>query len=93
VGVEVKSLLIGESADPETVSALDDFLSRRPEIAQVYSLITLQLGLELMVSAKVRMQEMGTAFQLIEDINRVESALRENFPQVRWVFFEPDIHD
>jgi len=93
VGVEVKSLLIGESADPEIVSALDDFLTRRPEIAQVYSLITLQLGLELMVSVKVRMQEMGTAFQLIEDINRVESALRENFPQVRWVFFEPDIHD
>ena len=93
LGVEVKSLLIGESADPETVSALHGFLTRRPEIAQVYSLITLQLGLELMVSAKVRMQETGTALQLIEDINRVELALRENFPQVRWVFFEPDIHD
>jgi cation diffusion facilitator family transporter len=93
VGIEVKSLLIGESADPETVSALRDFLTRRPEVAQVYSLITLQLGLELMVSTKVRMQETGTALQLIQDINRVESALRENFPQVRWVFFEPDIHD
>ena len=93
VGIEVKSLLIGESADPETLSALRDFLSGRPEIAEVYSLITLQLGTDLMVSAKVRMQEMNTAVHLIEDINEVECALKTNFPQIRWVFFEPDVKD
>jgi cation diffusion facilitator family transporter len=93
VGIEVKSLLIGESADPDTVSALRNFLSGRPEIAEVYKLITLQLGTELMVSAKVRMQEMGAALPLIEDINRVEAALRKSFPQVRWLFFEPDVHE
>ncbi|MBI5847335.1 MAG: cation transporter [Nitrospirae bacterium] len=93
VGIEVKSLLIGESADPETVAALREFLSKRPEVGEVYSLITLQLGVELMVSAKVKMKEMGTALQMIEDINRVESALRGAFPQIRWIFFEPDIKD
>jgi len=93
VGIEVKSLLIGESADPDTVAALRDFLSGRPEIAEVYSLITLQLGTELMVSAKIRLQTMGTAVQLIEDINRVEAALKASFPQVRWAFFEPDVCD
>jgi divalent metal cation (Fe/Co/Zn/Cd) transporter len=93
VGIEVKSLLIGESADPETVSELRDFLSGRREIAEVYSLITLQLGTDLMVSAKVRMQEMNTAVQLIEDINEVECALKAKFPQIRWVFFEPDTKD
>ena len=93
VGIEVKSLLIGESADPDTVAALRGFLSDRPEIAEVYSLITLQLGTELMVSAKIRLQTMGTAVQLIEDINRVEAALKASFPQVRWAFFEPDVCD
>jgi len=93
VGIEVKSLLIGESADPDTVAALRDFLSGRTEIAEVYSLITLQLGTELMVSAKIRLQTMGTAVQLIEDINRVEAALKAGFPQVRWAFFEPDVCD
>ncbi|MBI5099517.1 MAG: cation diffusion facilitator family transporter [Nitrospirae bacterium] len=93
VGIEVKSLLIGESADPETVSALRDFLSGRPEIEQVYNLITLQLGTELMISAKVKMKEMSAALPLIDDINRVEAALRTSFPQVRWVFFEPDVRD
>ena len=93
VSIEVKSLLIGESADPDTVSALRDFLAGRPEIAQVYSLITLQLGMELMVSAKVRMQEMNAASRLLEDINQVETALKKSFPQVRWLFIEPDVHD
>lgn len=93
VGIEVKSLLIGESADPETLSALRDFLSGRPEIGEVYSLITLQLGTDLMVSAKVRIQEMNDAVHLIEDINEVECALKTAFPQIRWVFFEPDIKD
>jgi cation diffusion facilitator family transporter len=93
VGIEVKSLLIGESADPEAVSALRAFLSARPEIAEVYSLITLQLGNELMVSAKVRMKESVVASALIEDMNRVEAALKTDFPQVRWAFFEPDVRD
>ncbi len=93
VGIEVKSLLIGESADPETVSSMRDFIAGRPEVAEVYKLITLQLGTELMVSAKVRMQEKDAALQLIEDINRVEAAFKTSFPQVRWLFVEPDVHD
>jgi len=93
VGIEVKSLLIGESGDPETVMALRAFLTAQPEIAQVYSLITLQLGLQLMVSVKVQMKNMDTAVRLIGDINRVEAALKSNFPQVRWIFFEPDVCD
>ena len=93
VGIEVKSLLIGESADPETVSSMRHFIAGRPEVAEVYKLITLQLGTELMVSAKVRMQEKDAALQLIEDINRVEAALKTSFPRVRWLFVEPDVHD
>jgi cation diffusion facilitator family transporter len=93
IGIEVKSLLIGESADPETVAAMREFLLKRSEVGEIFSLITLQLGTDLMVSAKVRMNEMGTAGALIEDINRVEAALRAGFPQVRWIFFEPDVKD
>jgi cation diffusion facilitator family transporter len=93
VGIEVKSLLIGESADPETVSSMRDFIAGRPEVAEVYKLITLQLGTDLMVSAKVRMQEKDAALQLIDDINRVEAAFKTSFPQARGIFVEPDVHD
>lgn len=93
VGIEVKSLLIGESADPETVGAIHSFLSGRPEVETVYKLITLQLGLELMVSVKAKMRRADTAVMLIDDINEVEAGLKAAFPEIRWVFFEPDIRD
>jgi cation diffusion facilitator family transporter len=93
VGIEVKSLLIGESAEPKTVAAIRDFLAARPEVAEVYRLITLQLGLELMVAVKARMQERSDAARLIESVTRVEAALRSAFPEVRWIFFEPDVRD
>jgi cation diffusion facilitator family transporter len=93
VGIEVKSLLIGESADPETVAALRLFLAERPEVIEVYNLITLQLGLEVMVAAKVKLRETVSPGSLIEDINRVEVGLKEAFPQVRFCFFEPDVRD
>lgn len=93
VGVEVKSLLIGESADPQEVAAIRQWLEGRPEVARVYRLITLQLGLELMVSVKARMRETDAASRLITDINRVERGLRAAFPRIRWIFFEPDRRD
>ena len=46
-----------------------------------------------MVAVKGRMQQQGSAAELIDDINRVEAALRAAFPQVRWIFFEPDVKD
>jgi cation diffusion facilitator family transporter len=93
VGVEVKSLLIGESADPQEVAAIRVWLEARPEVARVFRLVTLQLGLELMVSVKARMRETDAASRLITDINRVERELRFAFPKIRWVFFEPDRRD
>ena len=59
----------------------------------MYKLITLQLGTELMVSVKVRMQEKNAALQLIDDISRVEAAFKASFPQARWIFVEPEVCD
>jgi hypothetical protein len=39
------------------------------------------------------MQERSDAARLIESVNRVEAALRSAFPEVRWIFFEPDVRD
>jgi hypothetical protein len=46
-----------------------------------------------MVAVKARMAPQPSDVSLIEAINRVEKSLRDKFPQLRWIFFEPDIHD
>jgi divalent metal cation (Fe/Co/Zn/Cd) transporter len=93
VGVEVKALLVGQSAEPQVLAAMRAHLVAQPQVAQLYSLITQQLGSEIMVAVKARMQPQWSDVALIEAINAVERELRTAFPQLRWIFFEPDLHD
>jgi cation diffusion facilitator family transporter len=93
VGIEVKALLIGQSAEPQVLARLRAHIEAQPEVAQVYSLITQQLGSEIMVAVKARMQPVGSDVALIAAINAVEARMRAEFAQLRWIFFEPDLAD
>jgi divalent metal cation (Fe/Co/Zn/Cd) transporter len=90
VGIEVKALLVGQSADPATREAMLRFLNARAEVAEVFNLITLQNGADVVVAVKARMANYPSAAALIDAINCCERALRAEFPEVRWLFFEPD---
>jgi cation diffusion facilitator family transporter len=90
LAIEIKALITGQSADPEVERQIRNFLGRRPEIAEILHLITLQLGDEILLAVKARMRESQDAQRLIDDINRAEADLRGTFPQVEWLFFEPD---
>jgi cation diffusion facilitator family transporter len=90
VGIEVKALLVGQSADPTMQDDIHRFLMAREEVAEVLNLITLQNGADVVVAVKARMTERDSAPALVAAINRCERALRAAFPQVRWLFFEPD---
>jgi cation diffusion facilitator family transporter len=93
VAIEVKALLIGQSAEPETKAAILTFLEARPEIVRVFSLITMQLGQDIMVAIKAEMSGNLPARELVEAINAVERDLKAQFPEIRWSFFEPDTAD
>ena len=91
IGVEVKSLLVGQSADPAVRQRIERFLVARPEIAEILNLIAMQHGADIVVALKARMVEGKSAAALIAAINDCERALRAEFPEVRWLFFEPDV--
>jgi len=93
LSVEIKAMITGESAEVETEHAIRAFLGARPEVAEVYSLLTLQLGEGIMLAVKARMAETASAGALVDAINRVEADLRTAFPAVQWMFFEPDTSD
>ena len=90
LSLEIKALITGESAEAETEDEIRAFLAARREVAEVYNLLTLQMGEGIMLAVKARMKETGSATAIIEDINRVEADFRVAFPAVRWCFFEPD---
>ncbi len=93
VGVEVKALLVGQSAEPRVLVALRAHVQAHPDVDEVYNMLTQQLGSEIMVAVKARMKPQASDVALVEAINRVEKSLREAFAEGRWIFFEPDVRD
>ena len=90
LAIEIKALITGQSAEPYLVGEIRKLIEQRAEVAEVLNLLTLQLGDAVMVAVKARMQPAASAAALVDGINRVEAAVRAAFPEVGWVFFEPD---
>jgi len=93
MAVKIKGLLIGQSIAPEVRKDIIDFLEAQPEVKSVLNLITLQLGEQIMVAVKVKMENAETVDELIQNINRCEVALKKHNPAIQWSFFEPDVTD
>lgn len=93
IAFEVKGMLIGQSADPHVQGQIRQFLMLRAEVDEIYNLIALQMGPDVMLAVKARMAPAADATEMVEAINRVERDLRSGFPQLRWIFFEPDHKD
>ncbi|WP_109482990.1 cation diffusion facilitator family transporter [Paraburkholderia sp. C35] len=91
VAREVKSMMIGESASPEVRRAIEAHLRARGEIRSIINLITLQWGRHVVVAVQAEMIDYESGRAMVDAINIVEADLQEKFPQVRWVFFEPDV--
>ncbi|HTD28780.1 MAG TPA: cation diffusion facilitator family transporter [Xanthomonadaceae bacterium] len=93
VAIEVKALLIGQGVDPVVHRAIYAYCNGRPEVKGVFSLITLQMGEEVMVAVQAEMDFTLRGDELVKQINAVEAGMKQQFPQVKWIFFEPDDSD
>jgi len=93
VGREVKALLVGEGVEPRTRQKMIHWLESREEVVEVFNMVTLHMGDDVMVAVKARMVEEESAGSLVGDINRCEAGFKKEFPSVVWLFFEPDNKD
>jgi cation diffusion facilitator family transporter len=94
VAREIKALLIGQSVEAPTREAICAFIKARPEVGQVFNIITLQLGNDIMVAVQAAPADMSLpTAENIARINAVEAALRARFTEVKWCFFEMDDSD
>jgi cation diffusion facilitator family transporter len=89
--LEIKGMIVGESAEPGTRLAIEQHLAQQPEILRMLRLITLQWGDKVVIAVQAEMAPMASAAALVEAINRIEASLQAAFPQALWVFFEPDV--
>jgi cation diffusion facilitator family transporter len=94
VGREVMALLIGQGVEEHQKHDMMQCLENMDAIEKVYNMVTLQLGDDIMVAVKVKMSSSITeSHALIEAINRCEQKLKAAYPEILWLFFEPDVEE
>jgi cation diffusion facilitator family transporter len=91
LAVEMKSLLIGESATPEDQREIARAITESPEVASLIHLRTLHLGPEeLLVAAKIEFLVPDTP-ALARAIDAVEARVRAAVPTAAVIYLEPDL--
>ncbi|MDR3035837.1 MAG: cation diffusion facilitator family transporter [Kitasatospora sp.] len=93
LAVEMKSLLIGESASAEAERAIVAALESGPEIDCVIHLRTVHIGPEsLLVGAKIAFRRNLTTAEISAAINSAERRVREAVPIAEVIYLEPDLY-
>ncbi|MER7275521.1 cation diffusion facilitator family transporter [Dactylosporangium sp. NPDC000244] len=93
LAVEMKSLLVGESATPDQVAAIEQAIVDGPEVERVIHMRTVHLGPdELLVAAKIAVRHNETADEIARGIDAAEARIRAAVPIARVIYLEPDIY-
>jgi cation diffusion facilitator family transporter len=88
---EVKSLLVGEAADPALRAKVEEIAAGVPAIERVLALIAVQQGPgEVMLAMKLKLRADLDTQGVVDAINTFEQQLKAKVPEVRWSFIEPD---
>lgn len=89
---EVKSLIVGESADPLLAEIVGDVVKGEPNITEILNLVTLQQGPgQVVLHLKIAFKSDISITEACNIINRIEADIKKVRPEVRWCFVEPDI--
>ncbi len=92
LGVETKSLLVGEGASDADVAAIEAAIMNGTEVERVIHMKTLYLGPEeLLVGAKLAVSGELRLADVAAAIDTVERRIRDAVPAARVIYIEPDV--
>ena len=92
LGIETKSLLVGEGANDGDLNAIIRAIEDGPEIEKLIHIKTLYLGPdEILVAAKLGFPADKPLIGVASDIDAVEARVRAAVPAARVLYFEPDV--
>jgi cation diffusion facilitator family transporter len=93
LGIETKSLLVGEGASAHDSVTIRDAINADEQVEALIHMKTLYLGPdELLVAAKVAFAAKMRLSDVASAINALEARVREAVPIARTIYIEPDIY-
>lgn len=93
VGVEMKSLLVGEGATNEQLDDIIRAIEAGDDVEKLIHIKTLYLGPEeLLVAAKIGVPVDKPLGVVARDIDEIEERIRAAVPHARVIYLEPDVY-
>jgi divalent metal cation (Fe/Co/Zn/Cd) transporter len=93
LGMETKSLLVGEGATESDVAKIEHAILAGPEAERIIHMKTLYLGPdELLVAAKVGFPADQRLLEVSTATNVIERRIRAAVPSARVIYVEPDVY-
>ena len=93
LGIETKSLLVGEGANAGDADAIRDAINAHPDVEALIHMKTLYLGPdELLVAAKLAFGKSKKLLDVAASIDAVEASIRAVVPSARVIYLEPDVY-
>ena len=93
LAIEMKSLLLGESATRESQQKIVAAIENTPGVQRLIHIKTLHLGPEeVLVAAKLAVEPTTDASFVAETIDAAERAIREAEPMSVHIYLEPDVY-
>ncbi|MFC0680027.1 cation diffusion facilitator family transporter [Lysobacter korlensis] len=93
LGIETKSLLVGEGASAQDLNRIRDVINAHPSVQSLIHIKTLYLGPdEMLVAAKIAFPRQAKLAEMARHINDVETTIRSAVPVARVIYLEPDVY-
>jgi cation diffusion facilitator family transporter len=93
LGIETKSLLVGEGASAADTESIRGAINAHSAVEALIHMKTLYLGPdELLVAAKVAFGRATTLTDIAFAINELEASIRQVVPVARVIYIEPDVY-
>jgi cation diffusion facilitator family transporter len=92
LAIEMKSLLMGEAAEPHIQQRIIGAIEAAPHVNRLIHLRTEHLAPdEILVAAKIEFDGSLSIRELADVVNDVEAAVRDEVPAARVMYLEPDV--
>ena len=94
LGIEMRSLLLGESASEENIQKLKNIISQHPDVCKLIHMRTEHIGPEeLLVAVKVELSGELDTRGVANAINSLEESMRSQIDIKLTIYIEPDMYD
>jgi cation diffusion facilitator family transporter len=93
LGIETKSLLVGEGASTKDLDRIRNVINAHPSVESLIHIKTLYVGPdEMLVAAKIAFPRQTKLAEMARHINDVETTIRTAVPVARVIYLEPDVY-